>query len=275
MHLFSLFALFLALPLWANTTVESRIHDVDYGIQPHEDTLVLLENGRVLRIKDKEKSYLLLKDSQLKFSFDQNNYLLNVTENKIVTQEEPLPSEAPLYEPTVIEGLETAVQYFKTMKGAKSKSECFNRAHVWSYELWMKHQVKSQKIFIFFSKKYIRDNDFEWWFHVAPMVVVNENSVLVERVLDRTFSKGPREISEWKTIFIGKDIQCATVSQYSDYADYPYTNECSFMKAPMYVHQPVDMEMQEVWNIQKSDFSITDLITAYKNALDANFNGGF
>ena len=151
-----LISLLLSFPIWGNTVIESRIHDVDYGIQPHEDTLVLLENGRVLRIKDKEKSFLLLKGSQLKFSSDKNNYLLNVTENELVTEEESLPVTTPTYEPTIVDGLENAVQFFKGMRGAKSKSECFNRAHVWSYELWTKHHINSQKIFIFFSKKYIR-----------------------------------------------------------------------------------------------------------------------
>lgn len=265
----------LSFPLWANTSIESRIHDVDYGIQPHEDTLVLLENGKVLRIKDKEKSFLLDKGIQLKLSFDKNNYLKSVSESDFASEEEVLTSEAPSSQPTLVESMAKAELLFKDMRRARGESECFNRAHVWSYELFTKHQIVSQKMFIFFTIRYIREHDFEWWFHVAPMILVNENSKMAEKVIDRTFSKGPRDIEAWKTIFIGKDIQCPTVTKYSDQADYPFTNDCYFMKAPMHVHQPLDLEMQEVWSVYKTEFTVPDLTAAYDNAFGMKYNGGF
>lgn len=266
--------LLFSLSVKANTLIESRIHDVDYGIRPHEDTLVLLENGRVIRIKDKEKNFLLGRSSPLSFSIDKNNYLLSVAENDSALEREVSTLDVPLFQPTAVEGLKLAEQYFKEMRRARNESECFNRAHVWSFELWKKHQVESQKIFIFFSTKYIREHDFEWWFHVAPMILVIEDSKLVERVMDRSFNKGPREVVDWKSTFIGKEIQCASGSKYSDYADYPYTTECTILKAPMYIHQPLDLEMLEVWNTQKPEFTLLDLKTAYKNGFDIKYNGG-
>lgn len=267
-------SLLLTSSSWGNTTVQSRIHDIDYGTHPHDETLILLENGRVLRIKNNDKSSLLTKDSQfLKISFDKNNYILDVSEKDFVTEEESFSPVLASFEPTSVNGLEAAEEYFNDNRNARNESECFNRAHVWSYELWKKHQVKSQKIFLFFSRRYIREKKFKWWFHVAPMIQVNDGTLTVERVLDSSFSNSSQDIHSWKNTFIGDKIECPTVSKYSDYADYPFINDCSILKAPMFIHQPLDLEMQEVWGIEKTEFSPADLKTAYKEAFKINYTG--
>lgn len=265
----------LTFSAWADSSIQSRVHAIDYGIGPLEDTLVLLENGRVLRTHDKSPQYLLSGNKQLlKISVDKNNFITGVSERDFVTEEESLSTTSLPYEPTIINGLDAAEEIFDNNRNARGESECFNRAHVWSFELWKNHQIKSQKIFLFFSRRYIREHKFKWWFHVAPMIQVNDGTQTVERVIDSTFSRSSQNVQDWKSTFIGKKIECPVITKFSDYADYPFINDCSILKAPMFIHQPVDLEMQEVWGIEKTEFTHLDLKTAYKDAFRINYNGG-
>jgi len=141
------------------------------------------------------------------------------------------------------------------------KSECFNRALVWSQdmsilrnmnpkvsnsnpaaqikynELRSRHNsINSMKAFIFFSKRYIDLCDdrkgCKWWFHVAPYVQAGRQ----ELVLDREFMKTPKDLQEWATSwsFVGKfeektgiDItNCPIISKYQEYEkeDQDFTN---------------------------------------------------
>ncbi len=58
--------------------------------------------------------------------------------------------------------------------------------------------VKSEKIFIFYTRKYRSyDRSWKWWFHVAPMVRVKGQEV----VLDTEFAKGPLTEYDWEKKF--------------------------------------------------------------------------
>ena len=60
-------------------------------------------------------------------------------------------------------------------KRSKRNSQCYERAHVWSYELFDSKNIFSYKAFIFFTRKYITNFDKNWWFHVAPSIKLNSD----------------------------------------------------------------------------------------------------
>src|SRR5690554_1206202 len=49
-------------------------------------------------------------------------------------------------------------------------SQCFERAHFWSYQLYRQKGYNTQKAYIFFSARYKRLIHGAWWFHVAPAI---------------------------------------------------------------------------------------------------------
>src|SRR5690606_27145259 len=97
----------------------------------------------------------------------------------------------------------------------KSCSQCFQRAQLWSYELWTGRGIKTAKVFLFFTHRYIRNYDYGWWFHVSPFILVNNK----ELVLDRTFTGGPLSMKQWTDVFMRNNARCPTVARYSDYWD--------------------------------------------------------
>ena len=51
-----------------------------------------------------------------------------------------------------------------------NSSQCYNRAHVWTYEAFKKYNIYMGKMWIFYTDKYIREFNNKWWFHVAPYI---------------------------------------------------------------------------------------------------------
>jgi hypothetical protein len=124
------------------------------------------------------------------------------------------------------------------------------------------------KSFIFFSKKYIRKFNFDWWFHVAPLVhVVNKNKI-EERVMDIKYARGPRKMKEWSDIFMKDDSQCLIINQYSDFADWPESSNCYIMRTSMYYYQPLDMENLEKFGYEKNRWIESELQGAYAEAFN-------
>jgi hypothetical protein len=176
------------------------------------------------------------------------------------------------YQPTVVTGAGLAKKYFNESRISRGDTQCFNRAHVWSFELWKKHQVKSQKVFLFFTLKFIREHNYGWWFHVAPLLIVDEWSGKKEKVIDPRYITAPRSIDWWVDKFVSNG-SCPVVPRYSEYADFPYIGECYIMKAPMFIHQPLDLQMQEVWDVQKNEFTHDDITWSYKEAFQMDYSG--
>lgn len=262
--------LFLAaFPVFAETTIISRIHDVDYGHSAGDKTLILLESGHV--IKPGDLKILFDRYKTWSVTIDNDHNVLSMNEVRmdlpVYSPDEPVP-----YEPTKVKS-GTAKSYFNESRISRGDTQCFNRAHVWAFELWKRHQVKSQKVFLFFSRKYIREHDFGWWFHVAPLLYVDGFWGDSERVVDPRYITAPRDIDWWIGKFISGSASCPTITKYSEYADYPYSEDCYILKAPMFIYQPLDLEMQEVWGIQKTEFHHQDLQWAYKEAFHLDYNG--
>lgn len=272
MIVLQMFLLLCSLSVMADIELVTRIHDIDYG-KNGEETLILLESGHVTRSRNKSLLKGWNKKTSWKIILDKSHTIINMQMLAEKTDEQYL-SLPETYNPTIVSSGREAKYYFNQSRISRGETQCFNRAHVWAYELWKNHQVKSQKIFLFFSRKYIRDHQFGWWFHVAPLLIVDEwLGGKTEKVVDPRYITAPRSIDWWIGKFVSGDLTCPEIRKYSEYADFPYSEDCYILKAPMYIHQPLDLEMLEVWGIQKNDFIKLDLEIAYKEAFQMDYSG--
>ena len=148
------------------------------------------------------------------------------------------------FAPTDLKTYEKAVEVFKNMlnDGDKSRSQCFQRAHMWSYDMWSKSNIFSEKIFAFYTKRYQILEDWNWWFHVAPLVTAGG----VEYVMDGTFMKKPTQVKEWLNFFLRTDkITCPEITTYQEFEEGHWKRLCYVMKVPMYYLRPLDMENRD------------------------------
>lgn len=261
MRFWVLSLLFLSFSANARISLNAEIHDIDYGVGK-ENPFLLLKSGEVVWVK---KADLPAIEAQFAAEFKTISGRDNFSYDK-------LDFDDP-YVPTIIEDLNLAKSYFQGTREVDGSTQCFNRAHIWSYELFKHHQVLSNKTFVFFTRRYIRKYNHQWWFHVAPSVVVNEEGVLRERVMDKTFAKGPLTVKKWTDIFLKDHAHCPRVEKYSDYANYPESGSCFTMRSSMHYYQPFDLESQETWNTVKPDWYESDLKQAYKEVLNEDFEG--
>jgi Glutaminase len=255
---------------------ESSVNAIDISPSSSSHHLVLLNDGHVLKVK-RENGDLLSEISDQKslnskvfhFEYDDDRFISKISFTKhIDSSEKSIPVINAEYVPTTVASMETLRKYFKEAPYNPKESQCFNRAMVWSFGWWRKHSMKSMKLFIFFTREYIRRYNFEWWFHVAPYSHVMEDGKVVERVLDVKYSSGPLSFKKWSDIFMKNDADCRVITKYSDYADYPYTGDCYYQRATMYTYQPADLQMNEAWGYSKDNFNMTEVRGAYKEAFD-------
>lgn len=275
MRFFGLMFCLLSLPLIAATELTTKIHDIDYGFKPGDDVLVFLSSGHVAKLR--QSSDLLSSKSDMKKSW----YKVSMDDDRFITDLTPTEAPAPeakitlddqkglmSYVPTTIASMAVAKSLFREARYNPKESQCFNRAMVWSYEWYRKHSLRSNKILIYFTRTYIRRYNFEWWFHIAPLVHVMDNGKVVERVMDVKYSSGPIELVKWANIFLHKDPPCPIITKYSEYADYPYTGECFLQRTHMYTYQPADLQMYEAWGYKKENFNMDEVRGAYLEAFD-------
>lgn len=275
-----LFVTFFSTALLANTEISTQIHEIDPG-NGNEDTLVFLTSGDVVKIKSHEKSLML----ELKDVFRKNAWvkILYNSSREIIDAEEishPLKSyptmsfieEVPMmdlpYIPTVLKSMDEARSFFYDVRTNPKESQCYNRAHAWSYDWRVKRNLYSSKVWLFFTKKFIRKYKFEWWFHVAPMVHVNVDGEVKERVMDIKYAKGPIKLKSWTDIFMRDNSSCPVVEKYSDHANFPENGSCFVMKSSMYYYQPVDLEFLEIKGTEKTKWVEAEVKQAFLDALN-------
>ncbi len=195
--------------------------------------------------------------------------LLELPENAVIERrfaDVPNPLD-PAFQFTVIPDLAQAQTLWQWLDNrTKHNSQCYNRAHGWAYDMFSKRGIHSGKVFIFFTSKYIREKDYEWWFHVAPYVMVQTENMSVEHVLDRSYSRGPRDMRTWTNIFMYNDALCPQVTKYSDYRRNQQTEWCYLIKTSMYFRSPRDIENLEKLGTMRTEFSIPQVRASRRQA---------
>lgn len=250
----------LLLPL----TVFSQAHDVydvDFG-DGESDVLVFHRSGKLSRVRPDDVARI--QELMLLKAQSRLGKLSGVPSPDALTE---LSSD---YVPSVVDSFDVVRSLFFEMRPSPvPHSECWQRAHVWAYEWRVKHQLFTSKAWIFFTRKYIRENpDLTWWFHVAPLVHVKMNGVIKERVLDRKYTNGPVSLKKWSDTFIRNREACRVVDTYSDHANYQDSASCFIQKSSMYYLQPMDLELLEKFDTIRDRWVEAELVQAYAQAFD-------
>lgn len=270
-------------------TITTKVHDIIKPSKSESKFLILATSGDVFELDESntealEAAYFSLEENIL---IDINlvdlslNKILGMRENisKINMANTPLEIEeegafdteipTPLdnYELTSIWNMDDANKLFRSQRTrTRRRSQCYNRAHVWTYEL-KKRGVNSGKVWLFFTKRYIKEYKYKWWFHVAPYITVKGEEE--ETVMDREFTRTPKTLTDWKNIFMKNNAPCPTVEYYSDYRDHFWNGSkfCYFIKSSMYYWQPFDIEKLEQGEAQRTEWNKNQLEQAYRNAI--------
>jgi len=173
------------------------------------------------------------------------------------------------FQPSILENMGMASSFFKQARSnARNESECFNRAHAWAYEWRIKENLYSSKVWLFFTRRYIRKYKFEWWFHVAPMVHVIDGGTVKERIMDMKYARGPADLKRWTNIFIKDRSDCPVVEKYSEQANHPESGSCFVMKSSMYYYQPVDLERLELMKDVRTRWDEVEVRKAFQDAFN-------
>lgn len=260
MHWF--FILFFPIILFAH---DSSIVDIDFG-NGREDILVFHDSGKLTRVSP-SKTALVQKLQRLRLrelTPASGVEKINAREgfHQLSIQSDFVPSVLNSFD-------EVRSLFFEMRPSPVLHSECWQRAHVWAYEWRAKHQLFTSKAWIFFTRKYLRENtDLTWWFHVAPLVHVKLDGVIKERVLDRKYTNGPISIKKWTDTFMRNRENCRHVETYSDHANYQDSASCFIQKSSMYYLQPMDLELLEKFDTKRETWVEAELRTAYAEAFE-------
>ena len=136
----------------------------------------------------------------------------------------------------------------------------------WANEEFRVSGLKSMKLFLFFTNRYIRNYNYKWWFHVSPMTYVKEGTKVIERVLDRRYTGGPRLTKTWTDNFIYGHRSCPQVAKYSQYYNNQEKEDCYLIKSTMFFWQPRDLGYYEQTGLQKTNFIQSEIDWAYWEA---------
>ncbi len=252
--------------------LEERIESVDLG-KGAQEALIFLESGEVIYTHDRELvATEALPGSRVRIDIDNKHNLKAIS--SLPDEEVPDESEAPFTEslaPTVLDNYDAAYKIFRGMNTSwYNKSECTDRAQVWTYEDWKRRGLISQKIFMFFTQTYIRRYRYHWWFHVTPTVLVKKGTnedgspIIEEMMMDRRYSRGPLGRKTWSDIFIRSKKSCP-VTTYRHYRENKYGEEhCFHVKSAMYYRLPLHVRALEDQGRVKTRFSTSEVNFSYR-----------
>lgn len=149
----------------------------------------------------------------------------------------------------------------------RQKSQCYNRAHVWSWEMSRQNyngrSIQPGKIWVFFTQRYIRNYRYKWWFHISPYLNVNNELV----VMDKSFTSSPISERAWTNRFVRSEAACPVVAKYTDYRNNQYANDCYVIKTSAFYWQPWHIENVEKNGTIRSGWNEATLRQAYKDAI--------
>lgn len=244
----------LAMPVLADTV---RIHSV------HPE-FVKLEDGRVAFASN---TFIYQRGQLVELILDQNNEIISVGPALFYQQVPPsfiLPPGNP-FRPTIIKNYTAATDVLLNFNPrAIDGAQCYDRAHVWTYEASKNQKIELNKAWLFFSDNYIARYKFKWWFHVAPVAKVMMKGEVLERIMDREFAKFPMQQKIWTDKFMENKVDCKPITTYTDYSKHPDEDDCFILRSTPYFWQPKDLEEVEKSGAEKRDYIPWEVAHAYR-----------
>lgn len=249
---------------------QDHIHSVSEG-KSGEEHLLYLSSGRVVYFDSNEAPYFepgdFTEGERVELEVDEDLTLTGLVSLPATETEESLfPIEnVTAHDPTILPDFASANKIFYGMNRSwKSETECSDRAHVWAYEEWKKHNLHSNKVFLFFTNTYIRRYRFYWWFHVSPFTLVNDNGSVVEQVLDRRFTRTPYGMKQWTDVFIRSKKTCEEKTYAYYRANKNGPEHCFVVKTSMYYRLPLHVRAMEDNGVIKTQFSTNEVNFSYR-----------
>jgi hypothetical protein len=237
------------------------------------EPLLFFSDGRVGRLPPGKQNWLkrirlaLLKKRNAIIHLDPGQMVDGLRVEELPPGQTPAELTPELaYSPSVVTATEADSIFRNLNDRSRRRAQCYNRAHVWAYESFKNRGLKSMKVFMFFTLKYIREYRYRWWFHVAPLTEVSDGESIRDTVLDPIFMEGPVGLKEWSDRFIRPKTECPVAAKYSDYEKLQNETYCVFMKVPMFFWQPRDLEALEHGGAPKKGFLQDDVDYAYWQA---------
>jgi hypothetical protein len=247
---------------------EGRVHAV--SVAADGETLLKFDNGLVGYLTRGNKVLLPPRGSTVQVTLSEDHDVLALQVLAAAQRPERVQPKTFNQAPpatTVFESFDEVQNIFQRLNNTyKTDSECYNRAHVWSYEEFTRHQVVLNKAFVFFSDNYIRTFKFKWWFHVAPYALYKHRGAIYAAVLDHQFSSGAQSLKSWTDTWIEHRRACRSITRYSEYFDNFYRDDCYLIKVNMFYWQPRDIEAAEKGIAPKASFLPDELAHAYEEA---------
>jgi hypothetical protein len=206
-------------------------------------------------VKNNERIDLVTYHETVSIDAIQAHALANDLQHDIIKDDPVPPAPAAEYIPTVISGRNNLYAYWKAIRsdrGFKERSQCYQRAEYWAHEMDVRWGIKSQKAFLFFTRKYITQYNYDWWFHVAPLVIYNDGTANYDAVYDKTYGPGGViPFQEWTKMFVqAQGGICPVISKYTDYSEHEWESYCYVRKVPMYYYQPKNVQALDAQGTQ-------------------------
>lgn len=260
--------IFLCALFFYDQTLAETISDEVYSIK---NGLIKFKNGRVAFISPKNLFHLRPGDT-IDAIIDENLEVKSL-KNRIKSPQYTLKESNYLrdipsvFEPTVMANLDKAIEIFNNSnRNYKRISECTHRAHVWAHDEFRRSNIKSMKAFVFFTDSYIKSVRFKWWFHVAPMYLVNVNGSVQSLIMDFRYSDGPQNMKTWTDKFVYTKRECKLTNKFSEYDVNPQTENCYLMIESMHYLHPLELMNQETLGQYKTSTSEAELKLALNYA---------
>lgn len=179
------------------------------------------------------------------------------------------------FEPTVLASEDQALSLYKSQDlDFRRGSGCFQRAHIWAKAFSDQKQIRSMKVFLFFTRRYQREFDYKWFYHVAPLIPVRlTDGSIQEQVFDPTFTSGrdtettkyankPVSITHWVAHFMYPKVDCPVIENYEDYQKYADREYCFIMKSPMYTYIPAQLQNETQVRTAWNEFDLKNMVRA-------------
>jgi hypothetical protein len=258
----------------------TTVFNVFEAVKTQRILILSAADGRIYKTQKTEESLIQMKalvGQVVKLDYTLNGTEAFITAIRPVRAGEVNPQVMDLnhfqynqlraFAPTDLKTFEAADSVFKNMlnDGDKNRSQCFKRAHMWSFDMWSQLGINSEKLYIFWTQRFQAIDDYDWWFHVTPVVTVNGEKF----AMDGTFMKKPTPINEWKNFFMKTDkITCPVITNYKQYEGNQWNRLCYLMLTPMYYFSPLNIKNRDKSNEKRNNWvleEIQDARRAFKN----------
>jgi hypothetical protein len=257
----------LGLIISQNIFAGSVITSIFNIVESKKQLLVLsTSDGRIYRAKDDKvtkKNLEILKGHPIEIIFNDKSEILTVRnvsmaeiESKNIDYNFFQENLLRKFAPSDLKSEDQLNTVWESMNpGDKTRSQCFKRAHVWSFDMWSQFGINSEKIFIFYTKRHILIDQTDWWFHVAPMVTLNNEKF----VMDKTFLEKPVQLRKWKDMFINPNNTCPIINKYDEFDKHQWKRLCYLMAVPMFHFSPADIEERDNKGVMRTSWIMEEL----------------